>query len=173
MTGRPAETWRKFTFSTAPTWTYALLALWCLGLLGILISVIITGAVSLRVGGHLPLTRSSRTIANLASWIPNSLILGSIAAITAVAAAAFANVDAGDPNAGAVAGITFLVSIFALVVGLVVRLFIAPFIVPRGKVEEVPGSLERIVELRNVSPAFVAAANQMYAERSARWRVPQ
>ena len=31
MTGRPAETWRKFRFATPPDWAYALLALVVLG----------------------------------------------------------------------------------------------------------------------------------------------
>lgn len=173
MSGRPAETWRKFTFRTPPTWTYALLVLWCLGLLGIIVSLIIIGAVSVSASGHLPLTRSSRRIATLATWIPAGLILGSIAVMSGVVAAAVGNVDGGDPNAGSVAGVIFLASIFALVIGLIARLFVAPFLLPRAKVEAMPGSLDRIVELRNVSPAFTAATNQMYAERSAHLSAPQ
>ncbi len=173
MTGRPAETWKKFSFSTPPAWSYALLILICLGLIGIILAAIVMSLVSIRVTGHLPLTRSSRLIANLATWIPAGLIFGSIGVMTALAVASFANVGAGDPNAGTAAGITSVVAILALILGLIGRLFITPFLVPRGRVEEVPGTLERVVELRNVSPRFVDAATRMYAERSAHLSIPK
>ncbi len=160
MSGRPAETWRRFNFSTPPAWTYALLVLVCLGLLGLLVYGVIVSAVSLRARGHLPLTRSSRRAANLATWGPAGLILGSVAVMTAVIAAAAGNVDAGDPNAAGIGAILFLLSLFALLGGLIGRLVIGPLVVPRGKVEEVPGYAERIVELRNVHPAFAAAVKQ-------------
>ena len=173
MTGRPAETWRKFSFTTPPAWSYALLILICLGLLGMIVAAIVVAAVSIRASGHLPLTRTSRLIANLATWVPTGLIFGSIGLMTAVVAASFANIDSADPNAGSAAGIAFLLAIFALVLGLIGRLFVAPFLVPRARVEEVPGTLERIVELRNVSPGFVHAASRMYAERSAQFSIPK
>ena len=173
MTGRPAETWRKFSFATPPPWSYALLILVCLGLLGMIIAAIVVSAVSIRASGHLPLTRSSRLTANLATWVPAGLIFGSVGLMTAVVVAAIANVDAGDPNASSAAGIAFLLAILVLVLGLIGRLFVAPFLVPRAKVEEIPGTLERIVELRNVSPGFVQAASRMYAERSAQLSIPK
>jgi hypothetical protein len=73
MTGGPAETWRKFTFSTLPAWAVALLPLICLGLLPLFIGLY---AVSRRATGHLPLTRASNRRVALASWIPAGLILG-------------------------------------------------------------------------------------------------
>jgi uncharacterized membrane protein len=160
MSGRPAETWRKFTFSTAPAWTYALLVLVCLGLVGIIVFAIVLSAVSIKAAGHLPLTRSSRRTADLVIWAPASLILGSFALMTAVVVAAFSNVDAGDPNAGTVGGLIFLVGIFVLVAGLVGRLLVGPLVLPRGKVEQLPGYYDRVVELRHVHPVFVAAVLQ-------------
>lgn len=73
MTGAPAETWRKFTFSTIPAWAVALLPLICLGLLPLFIGLY---AVSRRASGHLPLTRASSRRVALASWIPTGLIVG-------------------------------------------------------------------------------------------------
>lgn len=173
MTGRPAETWRKFTFRTPPAWAYALLVLVCLGVLGVIVFAIVVTAVSLRADGHLPLTRTSRRIADLATWVPLGLIFGSLAVMTAVVVAAIASVDAGDPNAGSIGGLLFLAATFACIFGLVGRLLVGPLVLPRGKVEEMPGYYERAVELRNVSPAFVAATNEMYAARSAHLAEPK
>jgi hypothetical protein len=72
MTGAPAETWRKFSFSTTPAWAVALLPLVCLGLLPLFIGLY---AVSRRASGRLPLTRASSRRVALASWIPAGLIL--------------------------------------------------------------------------------------------------
>jgi hypothetical protein len=72
MTGAPAETWRKFNFSTAPAWAVALLPLVCFGLLPLFIGLY---AVSRRASGRLPLTRASSRRVALASWIPAGLIL--------------------------------------------------------------------------------------------------
>ena len=76
MSGAPAETWRKFRFATAPRWTYALLALICLGLLGLVVGIVVSAAVSRRASGYLPLTRSSSRAVALASWIPAGLVIG-------------------------------------------------------------------------------------------------
>ena len=74
MTGAPAETWRKFRFSTFPSWAVALLPLICLGLLPLFLGLYL---VSRRASGRLPLTRASSRRVALASWIPAVLILGS------------------------------------------------------------------------------------------------
>jgi len=48
-----------------------------------------------------------------------------------------------------------------LVAGLIGRLVVTPLISPRAKVMEVaPGQTDRIVELRNVHPLFVAEVLQ-------------
>jgi hypothetical protein len=160
LTGRPAETWRKFNFATPPAWAYALLVLVCVGLIGILIFGIVVNVVSLRATGYLPLTRASRRTVDLAMWIPAAVILVSIALITAVVIAAFANVGAGDSSASTIGVLLFFGSMFLLVLGLIARLFLAPFVVIRGRVQEVPGQPYRLIELRNVSPAFAAAVRE-------------
>lgn len=73
MSGAPAETWRKFSFSTLPSWAVALLPLICLGLLPLFIGLY---AVSRRASGRLPLTRASNRRVAMASLIPAGLILG-------------------------------------------------------------------------------------------------
>jgi hypothetical protein len=69
MTGQPAETWRKFRFSTAPAWWPLLLLLLCTGF-GLLIVFIALYGVSRRASGHLPLTRASSRRVALAAWLP-------------------------------------------------------------------------------------------------------
>jgi hypothetical protein len=75
MTGAPAETSHKFSFSTTPAWAVALLPLVCLGLLPLFLGLYL---VSRRASGRLPLTRASRRRVALGSWIPAGLILISL-----------------------------------------------------------------------------------------------
>lgn len=168
MTGRPAETWRKFNFRTPPAWTYALLVLVCIGLIGIIVFGIVVSLVSARASGHLPMTRSSRRLADLGLWVPIVLIFGSFALWTGQVVAATANLDAGDANAGSFGAVLFLVGFLMILGGLVGRLVVTPLIVPRARVSEQPGYYDKLVELRNVHPAFVAAVQQQHAERLAR-----
>lgn len=173
MTGRQAETWRKFTFSTPPVWAYALLVLVCLGLLGLIVAGAIIYAVSGRASGHLPLTRGSSRAIGLATWIPLGLILGSFGLMSAVVAAAIANVDAGDANAATIGGVLFLLAGFALILGLIGRLVIMPLVGPRGKVHPLqPGYYDRLVLVSNVNPAFVAAVQQHQHARAAQFGAP-
>lgn len=155
MTGRPAETWRKFTFSTPPGWTYALLPLICLGVIGLLIAGAIIYAVSERATGHLPLTRSSKLLVDFAFWVPIALIIAS--AIAWVIAFAF---GAGD-NQSPVFPTFFLLGIALLFAGLLGRLVGTPLIGPRGKVFPIqPGQYDRLVRISNVSLVFAAAVRQ-------------
>jgi hypothetical protein len=77
MTGAPAETWRKFRFSTAPAWAAVFLLLLCTGF-GLLLVFLAIYLVSRRASGHLPLTRAASRRVALASWIPAGLIVGSL-----------------------------------------------------------------------------------------------
>jgi hypothetical protein len=167
LTGRPAETWRKFKFATPPAWTYALIVLACVGLLGILIFAIVVNVVSLRATGYLPLTKASRRTVDLASWVPAGAILVSIGLMTAVVIAAFANVGAGNDAASTAGALIFFGSLFLLVLGLIARLFLAPFVMIRARVQQVPGQFEPLIELRNVSPAFANAVRQRQQARAA------
>ena len=77
MTGQPAETWRKFRFSTAPAWAPALFLLLCTGV-GLLIVFVAMYGISRRASGHLPLTRASSRRVALANWIPVGLIAAGV-----------------------------------------------------------------------------------------------
>jgi hypothetical protein len=80
MTGQPAEVWRKFRFSTAPSWAPVLYLLLCTGV-GLLIIFIAVYGVSRRASGHLPLTRASSRRVSLAGWIPAGLVVAGIALV--------------------------------------------------------------------------------------------
>src|SRR5260370_27480445 len=77
-----------------------------------------------------------------------------------VVAAPFAFAS-NDPTASVIAGVSFWLGVLCLVAGLIGRLVVMPLISPRAKVmEPPPGQTDRIVELRNVHPLFVAAVLQ-------------
>jgi hypothetical protein len=167
MTGRPAETWKKFKFATPPDWTYALLVLTCLGGLGFIAFTIVVAAVSERASGFLPLTRSSSRIVTFTFWIPLALLIAwPIAWVVAL-------ITAGDPNASAATGGFVWLGIFFLLGGMIGRLVVTRFVAPRAKVMELaPGQFDRIVELRNVHPAFVAAVLQRQQARALQSKAP-
>ena len=167
MTGAPAQTWRKFRFASPPPWAYALYVLVLCGGIGLFLGAILIAAVALRAGGFLPLTRASSRQVTLATWVPVGLIVGSFALDFAVVFGAVGQVDAADPNATTVAGIVLLVGLLMLVAGLAGRLVVTPLVCPRGKVTMQPGYYDRLVEIRNVHPAFVAAVNQVQHVRMA------
>lgn len=161
MTGRPAETWRKFTFSTPPAWTYALLVLICFGVFGVIVAGAIIYAVSERATGHLPLTRSSNRTVALATWIPVALLIAS--PIAWVLAFVF-----GSSSDSPVFPIFFLLGVAFLLAGLLGRLVGTPLIIPRAKVNPVRyGQYDRLVEIRNVHPAFITAVQQHQQARFA------
>jgi hypothetical protein len=158
ITGRPAETWKKFKFATPPDWTYALLILVCLGGLGFIAFTIVVAVVSQRASGFLPLTRSSSRTVTLAFWTPLVLL---IAWVVCWVIAAIFGFSSNDPTASVIAGTSFWVGVLFLAAGMIGRLVVTPLISPRAKVKELePGQTDRIVELRNVHPLFVAAVLQ-------------
>ena len=167
MTGRPAETWRKFTFSTPPAWTYALTPLVCLGVLGVIIAGAIIYGVSERATGHLPLTRSSSRTAGLAIWIPVALLIAS--PVAWVVAFVF-----GGSSESPVFPILFLVGVLLLLAGLLGRLVGTPLIIPRARVNPVQhGQYDRLVEIRNANPVFVAEVQRRQHARAAQFQPAQ
>jgi hypothetical protein len=172
MTGRPAETWRRFRFATPPAWAYALLVLACLGGIGIIGYAIVMAAIAQRASGYLPLTQASRRTVNLAFWGPLAL-LG--LALAMWAAAAIIGLPTSDPTLNTIGAVLFWIGLLVFVIGLIGRLVITPLVGPRAKVrEQLPGQYDRIVELRNLNPAFVAAVNQAHQARYAGYApIPQ
>src|SRR5450759_81198 len=144
MTGAPAETWRKFQFSTAPAWSYLLLLRVCSGV-GVLISLLIMYLVSRRASGYLPLTKASSRRIALASWIPGGLVIGTIGLW--VLAAIVGN-SSNDATTGAIAAVLVILSLLTLLAGFVGLLVVRPLIGPGGTVmDQQPGQFDRVVEL--------------------------
>ena len=165
MSGRPAETWKKFSFVTPPTWAYSLLVLICAGGLGLIAYAIAIAAVAERASGYLPLTRSSSRTVTLAFWVPTGLLIAWIAAWALTVVLAWTTTN---PNVTTVAWVSFGLGFLFLAAGLAGRLLISPLIRPRGKVMPLaPGFNDRIVELRNVHPNFVRAVIQVEPSRTA------
>lgn len=155
MTGRPAETWRRFRFATPPTWAYALLILACLGGIGIIGYAIVMAAIAQRASGYLPLTKASRRTINVAFWGPLALLGVGLAFCLSAAITWF---PTNDPTREAIGVVLFWMGLLVFVSGLFGRLVITPLVGPRAKVrEQQPGHYDKVVELRNVNPAFVAA----------------
>jgi hypothetical protein len=165
MSGRPAETWRKFKFATPPGWAYWLLLLICAGGIGFIAYAVAIAAVAERASGYLPMTRSSSRTVTLAFWVPTGLLIGWVGAWIVTVVLAWTTTD---PNVSTVGWVFFGLGFLFLAAGLAGRLLIAPLIRPRGKVMPMaPGQNDRIVELRNVHPNFVSAVNQVQPSRTA------
>lgn len=166
MSGRPAETWRKFQFTTAPGWAYLFLILICIGI-GLLLIFVVMFAVSRRASGYLPLTHeSSRSVARASSA---GLALFLLVAVLWVLGIAVGVVAGDDSAASTVSGILFALGLLALVVATAYWLLVKPRFGPQGKVmAKRPGEWDNLVELRHVHPAFVAAVQQHQ-----QWRASQ
>ena len=165
MSGRPAETWKRFKFATPPQWAYALLVLICLGGIGLIIYAVVISSVSQRASGFLPITRSSQRTANLTMQVPVILIIA-WAALWGVAAVIAFSMD--DDSLGILAAVCFWIGLLLMIAGLVGRLVITRLVIPQAKVmEPQPGYFDKLVELRNVHPNFVQALHQQQVTRLA------
>ena len=164
MTGRPAETWRKFRFATPPDWAYALLALVVLGGIGIIAYAIVIASISRRASGYLPLTKRSRLLLNLYMW--GTAALFPVFLVLLIAGIVLAG-NTDDQALGFVAG-TMIVTSVVLLVTFLVLVVLRRWIGPGAKVMEPPiGYYDKPVELRRVHPTFVGAIHQMQATRMA------
>jgi hypothetical protein len=162
MTGSPAQTWRRFKFATPPSWSYALLILVCLGGMGIIAFAVVMALTAQRASGYLPLTRDSSRLVTLATFVPIGLMV--LAVVVWIAAIPVAASD----TIGNAAGWLFLIGLLLLLSGLAGRLIVTPLLSVRAKVMEMaPGQNDRVVELRNVHPAFVAAVQQRQRDHAA------
>ena len=171
MTGRPAETWRKFNFATPPQWAYALLVLACIGGIGIIAYAVVMAAIAQRASGFLPLTYGSRRAVDLAFWLPLGLIgLSMVMWI----AAAIIGLMTSDPTVDTIAAVLFWLGLLMLVAGIIGRLVITPLVGPRARVrEQLLGQYDRLVELRNINPAFADAVRQMQAGWASHYAPPR
>ena len=165
MTGRPAETWRKFNFATPPQWAYALLVLICLGGIGIIAYAVVIATISQRASGYLPLTKSAKRTSDLVVWVP----IGLIVAWLVLWVIGFATLPPSSDQSGSpLPGIFFGLGLLVLVAGLLGRLVITKLVAVTASVKEPqPGYTDKIVELRHVHPNFVQAVQQQHASRLA------
>jgi hypothetical protein len=157
MTGRPAETWRKFRFITAPGWAYAFLALTCLGI-GLLLIFIVMRLVSRSASGYLPLTRASSDLLRNTNWLfGGSLLFGPALWIAGVSL----NSGSSEQSGASLGVIVVLIGLLVFAAAVTAWLVVRPLVGPRGKVmAQQPGHYDRIVEISNVHPAFVSAVQQ-------------
>jgi hypothetical protein len=145
MTGAPAETWRRFSFSNAPQYSW-----WVGGLLS-------SATTARRASGYLPLTRGSAQSLRTTTWgiaglVPLGFVFWIFAAIVPPAPFGF---------------LFLLLGVAAFIVGVVGLLIVRRTYGPLGKLlEPQPGHAESLIELRNVHPAFVAAVQQVQRDRA-------
>jgi hypothetical protein len=158
MTGAPAETWRKFSFSTAPPWAF-----WVGG-------VIVAALMSRRASGYLPLTRASVKRLRLFTWSFFGLL--PLAVIFWIASAITSSVN--GPVWSAITSLLFVLGIGSIIVCLIGIVIARRLFGPTGKIfEPQPGQYESLIELRNVHPNFVAAVQQLqYARAQSAYAAP-
>src|SRR5712692_6770096 len=152
MTGLPAETWRRFRFSTAPVWAIAFVFLLCVGI-GFFVMLPLAYLVGRRASGRLPLTRRSKRLLELPMW--GAIVVLAFTALVGIGAAvAFTRpYDPANPwpqLAGIVLLSTGFVSLLAGGVLLQMGLQLGgPLYGPRGKVmKQEPGQPDRLIELQ-------------------------
>ena len=149
MTGQPAETWKKFTFTKTPPWAF---------FVG---GVLLSSALAERVTGYLPLTRASAQKVNTVRWIFGGLIaLGFLLWVVSFVVAA--------NTTGAAWGLLFLGGLGLMFAGLIGLVIGRGAMGPRARLFDVqPGQYQRLIQLDNVHPNFVAAVQQHQQARAA------
>jgi hypothetical protein len=153
MTGGPAETWKKFTFTSTPPWAF-------------LFGVLVARLMSRRAFGYLPLTRASVNKLRLVRWGSAGVLLSTIP-LWILASVILSNSSEGSVGAG-VGVLLFLVTLLTFFGGLVAFLIVRQAVGPTGKVmEQQVGQYDSLVEIRRVHPAFVAAVQQHQHARAA------
>ena len=170
MTGEPAETSRRFRFSTPPLWALLFLFLICIGI-GFFVSLPFAYLVGRHASGSLPLTRASKRLLEIPKWVgAASIAFWALDWILAAIAFSLQH-DPANPTA-AVAGLfLFYLGLPGLVLGVVLleiafQLGTLPY-GPRAKVrKQEPGQPDRVIELLRVHPAFVAAVLEMQKSRA-------
>jgi len=169
MTGAPAETWRKFRFSTTPAWALLFLLLICIGI-GFFVSLPLAYLAGRHASGSLPLSHSSKRLLEIPKWVGvASLAFWAIDWILAAIAFSLQH-DPTNPTAALASLLLFYLGLPGLVLGVVLleiafQLGTLPY-GPRAKVrKQEPGQPDRVVELLRVHPAFVAAVLEMQKSR--------
>jgi hypothetical protein len=160
MSGEPAETWRKFTFTSAPPWAF-----WLGGLL-------LSYMLSRRATGYLPLSRASEKVLKALNVPVMAFVaIGVLLWLTAL----FVGFIAGETAVGngvAVWGALF--GGWSFFVALIAFLMTNRGVGPTGKVlEQQYGQYEPLVELQRVHPKFVEAVRLHQQQRAFQLTVNQ
>ncbi len=147
MCGQPAETWRKFNFSTAPPWA-------------VFFGAIIVMALSRRASGYLPMTRACVQRISRVRWLFGAVLLSGLGLW---AAAILVGVLLGsDSTWSGIALALFVLGTLAALSGLVGLVVARRAYGPTGKVgEQRYGQYEPVIELQRVHPNFVMAVQQL------------
>jgi hypothetical protein len=165
LTGAPAETWRKFRFSTPPAWAIVFIFLICVGGIGFLVTLPLTYLVSRRASGRLPLTHQGLRRLGLPMRVGVSLtVAGVVLLLIAVIPVT------RSPLVGVALVYCFDFGALALASGVVAveggLQLGRPLIGPRAKImKRQPGQTDTLIELRRVHPAFVTAVLEMQQTR--------
>ncbi|HEV2415450.1 MAG TPA: hypothetical protein VGX27_11620 [Candidatus Dormibacteraeota bacterium] len=165
--GEPADAWWRIRLFTPYRWAVPLVFLSLLLVIGFVIGGALGYLLARRVSGHLPMrAQYARRLWMLPRVSAAILAAGVVMLVAALHAPPLNNVVLGLAGilAFTVSPIFILIGLLGVQIGLQVAW--NP-LAPRGKVfARKPGDPDRIVEISNVHPAFVAAAQAMYSARS-------
>ncbi len=158
VTGKPAEMWRRFKYTSVPAWAHLF------GWAGF--------AFESRTSGYLPLTRAASKRITLirvvlAGTIPLSILLWLAGGLIAPP-----NGDT-DSTRDVLTGALILGGILMLMIAIVALMFGFFNYGPKARISDVSGQRDRLVELRGLHPAFVAAVKQLQAQRAAQLQAAQ
>lgn len=159
MTGRPAEVWRKFNFSTPPAWAYAFLALIVFGGVGIIAYAVVVSAVSQKASGHLPLTRSAQNRLRTYLWTVVALLPLSFMVLIGGLVIASSE-DATAHGIGIAVVLIGALMFVVFVAGALLRSWFGPGATVNAPS---PGQNDKVVELRRVHPNFAAAVAHQHS----------
>lgn len=156
LSGVPAETTRKYTYRTAPGWTWAIIIAGILVGVGWIPGILIRLAVSKTAKVDMPLTERERTAANRKVQATWGLLLASLVAFV---------LSLVLPYPQFPTGLIFLLALLLFIAFAVALLILAPRIRPRASVAEPqPGS--KLLTVRDVHPDFALAVSNMYSQRA-------
>ena len=164
--GEPADSWWWFRPFTTYRWARPFLLLLILFIVGFVLTGPLAYVLATRAGGHLPM----KAVYARRLWLVprvSAAILGiGVLMFVVGLQAPIGNVVLG--LAGVFLVFTSPIVILAGLIGVQIGLQVAwnP-LAPRGRIfKRKPGDPDAIVEISNVHPAFVVAAQQMYAARA-------
>ena len=165
--GEPADAWWWFRPFTTYRWAAPFLFLLLLLVIGFVVTGPLAYLLARRAGGHLPMKAMyARRLWMLPRVSAAILAAGVVMLVAALHAPLNNNVVVGLAGilAFTVSPILILIGLFGVELGL--QVLWNP-LAPRGRVfAQKSGDPDRIVEISNVHPAFVAAAQAMYSGRS-------